>query len=785
MTFNLDYDIAGAVFLVAFYIFLTKQYITDTVSNKMFRRLIYFVLFADLLEIVSNICVENVSAVPAFSVYVLKTVYFIALTETIHVYSAYVRTLICSGDARMRRFDIAYTVICVLYDITCVLNVFTSWYFYIDSERNFVFGKYHILVIAFPLFISILLIGRLFYNRKKLTRSQQMATHAFLVITVVCALLQNLVFKGVLLVAFGAMLGIVFLLFAMEMPTYISVTQNVEELRKSKEQLQIANAKNEETTRMVHELMKSTNWRLDINEKGEVTNSIWGPEFRMMVGESAGDIPESQLWVNLLHPDEREEITEAFARGMLGIEEYDRIYRLKDKSGDYRYYRGTGELLHNESGQVVAYQGVIQDVHEQHVNKILADEKLAVLDKLEKSQDALTRAVHEAQRANQSKSQFLSNMSHDIRTPMNAVIGFTDLALENLDNKEQIKDYLEKIKASGNHLLLLINDILDMGKIESGKITLNEETCNMVEILKTSCSMLNAQANQKKLHLELDVAGITDEYVVCDRLRMNQVLLNCAGNSIKFTPEGGLIRINARQLESEFENRARYEIKILDSGIGMSKEFLSRIFDPFEREKTSTISKIQGTGLGMSITKSLVEMMYGTIDVDSVVGEGTTYTIVLNLQIASKEEIEEELSATSDTHSKEEMLSAVKGKKALIVDDNEINRTVASLALSSFEMLSEEVVDGKEAVDRLKSCEPTDFDIVLMDIQMPVMDGYEATDAIRGLLDKDIASIPIVAMTADAFDEDKKKCEAHGMNGHVSKPFEMDELLEIIYRCTK
>ena len=519
-------------------------------------------------------------------------------------------------------------------------------------------------------------------------------------------------------------------------------------------------------------------------------------------------------------------------------------------------------------------------------------------------------ALSVAEAANKSKSTFLSNMSHDIRTPMNAVIGFATLALANVDNTEKVKDYLSKILSSSNHLLSLINDILDMSRIESGKIVLEETEVNLSDILHDIKTIIGGQIHAKQLELYMDVMDVTDEDVYCDKTRLNQVLLNLLSNAIKFTLPGGTVSVRVAQIHNAPEGKGLYEIRVKDTGIGMSQEFSRRIFEPFERERTSTVSRIQGTGLGMAISKNIIDMMGGTIEVHSEKGKGTEFVIRLELRLQSErrsvekikeleglkalvvdddfytcdsvtkmlvqvgmraewtmfgkeavlrarqsmemndafhayiidwrlpdmngievarrirslgddtpiiiltaydwEEIEAEARAAGVTafcskpmfmsDLRESLLTALgrqkrnsghvlpdirgaadfSGKKLLLVEDNELNREIALELLGEYGFHMDTAENGAVAVDKIAAAAPGDYDLILMDIQMPVMDGYEATRRIRALKDPALAAIPILAMTANAFEDDRKAAKRCGMNGFLSKPINLEEVIQTL-----
>ena len=528
-----------------------------------------------------------------------------------------------------------------------------------------------------------------------------------------------------------------------------------------------------------------------------------------------------------------------------------------------------------------------------------------------KMNQALSEAVRAAETANKAKSTFLSNMSHDIRTPMNAIIGFTTLAVSNIDDKKRVQDYLGKILSSSNHLLSLINDILDMSRIESGKIHLEETEVSLSEVLHDLKTIVSGQIHAKQLELYMDAMDVTNEDVYCDKTRLNQVLLNLLSNAVKFTPAGGTVSVRIRQCHGTQKGSELYEIRVKDNGIGMSQEFVQKIFSPFERERTSTVSRTQGTGLGMAITKNIVDMMGGTIEVQTEQDKGTEFIVRLPFRtqpehqrtekiaeleglkalvvdddfntcdsvtkmlvrvgmrsewtLSGKEavlrarqsmelgdafhayiidwrlpdmngievtrqirslgddtpiiiltaydwsDIEAEARAAGVTafcakplfmsDIRETLMTAIgqsqsepedsvlpaagsdfRGRCILLVEDNELNREIAVEILNEYGFLVDTAENGAEAVEKVKNSEPGNYDLVLMDVQMPVMNGYEATKQIRALDDPALAGITILAMTANAFDEDRKKALKCGMDGFLSKPIVIEELISTLQK---
>ena len=526
-----------------------------------------------------------------------------------------------------------------------------------------------------------------------------------------------------------------------------------------------------------------------------------------------------------------------------------------------------------------------------------------------KMNQALSDAVHAAENANQAKSTFLSNMSHDIRTPMNAIIGFTTLAVSNINNKKMVRDYLGKILSSSNHLLSLINDILDMSRIESGKIHLEETEVSLSDVLHDLKTIISGQIHAKQLELYMDAMDVMNEDVYCDKTRLNQILLNLLSNAIKFTPAGGMVSVRLKQYPGTQRERQLYEIRVKDNGIGMSEEFVQKLFSPFERERSSTVSRTQGTGLGMAITKNIVDMMGGNIEIQTEQGKGTEFIVRLPLRVQSKHhrvekiaeleglkalvidddfntcdsvtkmlakvgmrsewtlsgkeavlrarqsielgdafhayiidwrlpdmngievtrqirslgddtpiiiltaydwsEIEAEAraagvnafcakpifmsdirdtlmtaigqkQASTDDNILPTASSDFRGRSILLVEDNELNSEIALAILNEYGFQVDTAENGAEAVEKIRNSAPGDYELVLMDIQMPVMNGYEAAKQIRALDDPALAEITILAMTANAFDEDRKKALECGMDGFLSKPIVIEELIHTL-----
>lgn len=389
--------------------------------------------------------------------------------------------------------------------------------------------------------------------------------------------------------------------------------------------------------------------------------------------------------------------------------------------------------------------------------------------KQEERKELLKRALYQAEAANRAKKSFLTNISHDIRTPMNAIIGFTELAANHMDDTKLLADYIEKIRLASDNMLNIIEDVLDMSRIEGGKITLEESECNIVELVKGVYDLMQKKADEKRLYFYLYTSGINDRRVVCDKVRLNQIMTNLISNAIKFTNPGGTVITKVSQ-KGKSDDKATYEISVKDTGIGMSEEFLPHIFGEFDKERTATLSGNSGTGLGMTITKNIVDIMGGDIKVESKEGIGTEFVVTFSFVVLDNE-------GAGVYHSESSDKITFKRERVLIVEDNELNAEIAAEILRHANLTPEIAENGAIAVEKLKKAEPGYYKTVLMDIQMPVMDGLEATQKIRAFVNPWSSNIPIIAMTANVYDEDRDACIKAGMNAYIAKPINVPELL--------
>ena len=384
------------------------------------------------------------------------------------------------------------------------------------------------------------------------------------------------------------------------------------------------------------------------------------------------------------------------------------------------------------------------------------------------------KAKIQAEKANAAKTDFLFNMSHDIRTPMNALLGYSELKKRELTDPKLL-DYQEKMEQSGNLLLSIINNVLDMARIESGKMELDENYVKIRDIYYGVYKIFQAEAEKKGIHLEMEY-DVRHEHVICDETKNREVFLNLISNAVKYTASGGTVTIRITELDCDRKDYVRIQSQVIDTGIGMSEEFLPSLFEAFARERNTTMGKVAGTGLGMPIIKQYIDMMSGTMEVESKLGEGSRFTVILEYRIADKNYYEQDTEKASDMNETD----GISGKHILLAEDNDLNAEIAEFILEDMGLLVDRVEDGIQCVAKMEQEPAGTYDLILMDIQMPNMDGYKATEVIRGLSDKRKATIPIIAMTANAFEEDRKKALSKGMNGHIAKPVAAEKVEKTI-----
>ena len=651
----------------------------------------------------------------------------------------------------------------------------------------------------------------------------------------------------------------------------------------------------------IHEMLGSGKWTMDFDKTGMMTQVMWSNEFRRMVGyHGVDDFPDAlESWSDLLHPDDKEHVLREFNETIYdytGQKTYDVEYRLLTKNRGYRWYRAVGKPTRRPDGSPISYIGVFIDI----------TERKEMMQELAHQRESLSIALEEANQANKAKTAFLSNMSHEIRTPMNAIIGLDRIALNDPGISESTREHLEKIGLSAQHLLSIINDILDMSRIESGRMTVKNEEFSFAKLLAQVNTIISGQCRDKGIDYECHVKGAVDDYYIGDEMKLRQVMINILGNAVKFTPEGGSVTFVVETI-ARFNGKSTLRFAISDTGIGMSQDFLPKLFDAFSQEDSSRTNRYGSTGLGMAITKSIIELMNGTISVESEKHKGTTFTVTVTLIDCDHKSIDEDendmlphelcvlvidddpiacehaqlvlgqvgvncekalsgaeglqmakvrharrdpydlilvdwrmpdmdgvettrqiraavgsetpviiltsynwddiadeaKSAGVDTFVAKPLFAEkvldefraafrkknaklvpetadLKGRRILLAEDVSVNAEIMIMVLSMREMEVDHAENGRIAVEKFEEHEEGYYDAILMDMRMPEMDGLEATRRIRAMSRADAKSIPIIALTANAFDEDVQHSMQAGLNAHLSKPVEPDVLFETL-----
>ena len=535
--------------------------------------------------------------------------------------------------------------------------------------------------------------------------------------------------------------------------------QELEEKLKLRDQLIIRERQNESLL-IMHDMLRSGPWFMDFDEHGQMVSVTWSDTFRKMLGyNDKEDFPDTlEAWSDLLHEDDRERVLKEYNDTIddyTNQKIYDVEYRLLTKDQGWRWFHAAGKLSRRPDGTPITYVGIFVDITEKKETENL----------LEEQQEALKTALNAAEQANKAKTAFLSNMSHEIRTPMNAIIGLDNIALNDPETPEKTKGYLAKIGTSAEHLLSLINDILDMSRIESGRLVIKNEEFSLSKLLEYVNTMISGQCQDKGLEYQCHIGGHIDNYYIGDNMKLRQVLINILGNAVKFTPEGGSVDFDVART-AQYDGKSTITFKISDTGIGMSKDYLPHIFDAFSQEDSSSTNKYGSSGLGLAITKNIVELMNGNIQVESEKGKGTTFTVAVTLMDAK------EHNSDFDDHEIDPHDMVV-----LVIDDDPIACEHAKLVLEKSGISSETASSGAEAIEmvKLRHARMAPYNLILVDLKMPVMDGVETAKRIREIIGNESA---IIIITAYKWDDVLEKATQAGVDSFISKPLFADSVLE-------
>ena len=766
---NMDFNIASVLVTTFVFVYFITRYDTKKKSSRCFLSLLLCVFLTSVLSIVFDYLQYSTGS--NYLSYIVNALYMLLTVLCTYIFYVYASVTVFP-DGRRHVLDYVNFVFLISYIILCVLSIHFH-YFISITDGAISRGTAYPVVYLLSAYYLLCAFIRMLIHIKSLMLRQTHSIIFFVVTTSTGAIVQYLFFSERIIIYFAYALACLILLFTFETPDYQKMIKVTNELKRNNEQLNLYKQQADDLSKTVHKLMKTSSWFIYFDKNGEITDSSWSEEFLPLLGYSLDDnVDVANLWTDSLHPEDKDKTLEAFMNGLKGAE-YKTEARLRYKDGSYHWFLCTGSLHTDSAGNPESYKGVIQNIDDEIYTRELINERLKAVEDLERSQIELERALFASEEAGRAKTTFLSNMSHDIRTPMNAILGYAQLAKEHISDKDEVLGCINTILSSGDHLLSLINDVLDMSRIESGKVKIENAPVSLLELINGIEVLTKSNVKEKHQTYETIIENLDNPYVLCDRLKLNQILINCVGNAVKYTPDGGHIKLMLTQKDTEFV------FKIIDDGIGMSADLLAHVFEPFVR--AGNTDSIQGTGLGMAITYNLVNMMGGTISAESKLKAGSTFTISLPLQIISKEEYSSFKEAPTDEISVDEMVTTLSGKRFLVVDDNKINRSVVRRLLSDRGMYVDECERGRDAINIISSVKEGTYDAVFMDIIMPEMTGYESTTAIRNLDSAFAKTIPIFAMTANAFEEDIKKANECGMNGHITKPFKIEDLIRFLY----
>jgi len=724
--------------------------------NKDKAWIINFLISGYVCGISDILCVSLNGHVGRTLFYILNAIYFCFLGYLCFIIFLFTLEQ-CVGKKLARKNIVLLAVPIYVIALLSLISYWTGWIFNVDTNNIYYRGPFFYLyfIIGNIYNAGNIVLSIIYAIRKKKSGSAINQPLSYSVPVFLGVLLQGL-FPSMPLIGFGLTLSFI-IIFINRQEYYLR--RNLTDINQYKNQL----------GRYIEALLHDSLYFFEF----DLSDGIIYEEMHRNSNFSVS--PEMKVTYPISYDSFNEFRTERFG---MHAESYEEASYWTCKGLRRAYESGKRSLeIHYSSDQLMLYWTaavvLMENPANNHVQAIYICKDVTELKKTDKKRQLeLERALVQAESASQSKSTFLFNMSHDIRTPMNAIIGFTNLAKESINESDKVNEYLEKIDDANNVLLSIINNVLEMARIEKGSISLEERVCSVDEFAKAVMTCFSDAMKEKEIDF-IYTCNLKHKYIYSDQTKIEKILMNVVSNAYKYTQSGGKIKLDIDELPYDKEGYVLIRTKVEDTGIGISEDFLPHIFEEFAREKSTTENKIDGTGLGLSIVKKLVEMMDGSIDVESKKGKGSTFTIYIPHKIATENELEVEKNEDLDA-------SIFKGKKILLAEDNDLNAEIGITLLEANGFTVDRVSDGAECVEKLQKSVAKYYDLVLMDIQMPIMDGYEATRAIRALKSTHKARIPIIAMTANVFDEDKRNAFEAGMNDHISKPIDVKAMIRTL-----
>lgn len=779
MLYNIHYALASVIFLIIQFAYLLIQYNKDALTVKRFRELLFFMIIADIGDIITAVTISMSDVIPVWLNYLLNVLYLELTAACISLFPKYIHALLGKVKARTIILDRINNILLLIYAALCASTPITHLVFYFDDNRMYQHGMLYYAVYLMPMYLFIYSFIRLISNKKCFNKKQFYSIIFFIFFSMLGPTLQVLLPDNVLLDFFALSIATFIVISGLETPDFIQLEKALKELNENRILLQKAKMKEEEINKAVHEMTKSASWSLRMDADGNITETYWSDEFFWLLGYERAELDgrEHLLWGDSLHPDDAESAMNAFMSGLTGQEAFDIYYRLRSKDGEYKWYRGTGELKSDSDTKGTVFLGIIQDTNDRVVQDALMKERLAFLDELQKSQEALKEALVKAEAADRAKSDFLANMSHEIRTPINAVLGLNELIARE-STESNIQMYSSNVADAGNALLSLVNDVLDFSKIEAGRMELAPADYELNILLRECKNMLTTKIITKGLAFNIKNNPDIPNSLYGDEVRIRQVLVNLMNNAVKYT-ESGSITLDV-DYEQQDDKHVLLKFSVTDTGIGIREEDLPALFESFKRIDLEHNRKLEGSGLGLNIAKSFIELMGGTIDVSSVYGQGSTFTVHIPQLVKGDNKIGVFNMDNADSKKKKYVASFhAPNAKLLIVDDVPINIKVIKGLIRQTQVNIDAAESGPECLEKMAT---TKYDLVLLDHMMPNMDGVEVMKRLTE--DKTHANqdTPIIMLTANAILGAKEEYLELGFAGYLSKPVHPDELEAMIVK---
>ncbi len=773
MLYDLDFAFAGLMFLLILYFVLVRRYNQNMHTIMQLKRLLVLLILALTADIITAVTISYAEIVPLWLNYLLNIIFFELNAFCVAQFPKYIRAIMADKGEKNNIYDRVNDLLLWGYGIICATTPISHWIFYFDEELKYQHGLMYVLIFLLPLYFLVFSFINLINHKEIFNKRQFYSIIGFIVLAISGPALQMALPGNKIIDFFMLSLASFVVVMGLETPDFIKLENTLQELEEHKELLELAKQREEERNKVIHEMTRSASWSIKIDNEKNLTEAFWSDEFYWLLGyeKEEAEHKVDSLWSNSLHPDDFDYATEAFGKGMAGLENYDILCRLRSKNSDYKWYRCTGELKTLADGSGTVYQGIIQDINDEKIREDLARERIEALEELEKSQQALTEALRKAEAADKAKSDFLANMSHEIRTPINAVLGMNELIYRE-STEPAIQRYSTNVEEAGQALLSLINDILDFSKIEAGRMELAPSDYELSALLREVNNMIGIRCVDKQLEFTIKNNPETPNFLYGDEVRIRQILLNILNNAVKYTDEGSVT------LEVDYEKQDDDNILLvmsaIDSGIGIKDEDLPLLYESFKRIDLEHNRKREGTGLGLNITKSFLQMMGGSIEVKSEHGKGSTFIVRIPQQVKAKGTVGN-LVDTSNTKKKSKYQASfmAPGARILVVDDVAINLEVIKGLLKQTQIIIDTATSGREC---LSSIACTKYDIIFLDHMMPEMDGVETLQRMRADGSHANTKTPVIMLTANAIIGSKEEYLKAGFADYLSKPVRPEEI---------